>query len=96
MKLLSSTPCFRCAALASLSEGKGHTFESCRVRYEINSLTTSGSRCCGPWLPSSSRMLPSFRRASPVRTLRPAAEPYTLRVRDELVQSSPCALFGWV
>jgi hypothetical protein len=33
------------------SEGKGHTFESCRVRHEINSLTTYSSRCCGPWLP---------------------------------------------
>jgi hypothetical protein len=49
-----------------------------------------------PVLESSSRMLPSFRRAAPVRTLPPAAEPYTLRVRDELAQSSPCALFGWV
>jgi hypothetical protein len=41
-------------------------------------------------------MLPSFRRASEVRTLRPDAGPHTLRVRDELAQSSPCALFGWV
>jgi hypothetical protein len=39
-------------------------------------------------------MLPSFRHAPPVRTLRPDAGPYTLRVRDELAQS--LRAFGWV
>ena len=33
---------------------------------------------------SSGGCSPSFRRASPVRTLRPDAGPHTLRVRDEL------------